>query len=242
MNEIEQLERRGRELLDELSANPDSDCWRQFDALFYEPVWRYLRANQAVLGARVARYLKVDGVIAPDVPTEQANEVAHEATTIALRRVREKAARFDPARGTALMWVLGAAEWAWIDVVKAIAASNRLEFLPPERLLDEPDTNPTTEEHVLGRLADQEALADAASQVSEKEFAAIRLVLTGGYSYAEAAKVIFGDETMTKQVDGLLTRGKRKLGEAWVGRRPSTNGASGSKLQGRADDKEGSDG
>jgi len=243
---VEELDRHGRELLAELSAEPENERARQqFDAAFYPHVWRYLRANHAILRARVARYLRVDGVVAPEVRPEEVDEVAHEATKIALRRVRQNAAGFDSPRGTPTMWVIGAAEYAWIEVAKAIAAarrSDRLQFVPPEDLLDEPDRNPTTEEHVLRHLQEAEALADAAQHVSEKEFAALRLVVTAGYSYAEAAAVIFGDETMTKQVDGLLTRGKRKLAEAWVDRRPSPNGASGSKLGGRTDDKEGSDG
>jgi DNA-directed RNA polymerase specialized sigma24 family protein len=245
MDGIENLDRRGRELLAELAADPDSDCWRQFDALFYPHVWRYLRANHAVLGARVARYLKVDGIVAPEVLPEEVDEVAHEATMIGLRRVRQNAARFDPDRGTPTMWVVGASEFAWIEVAKAIAAarrSDRLQFVPPEDLAHGPDRNPTTEEHVLRHLADAEALADAADQVSEKEFAALRLVVTAGYSYAEAAAMIFGDATMTKRVGGLLERGKPKLAEAWADRRPSTRGATGSNLQDRTDDKEGSDG
>ena len=245
MDGLEQLDRLGRELLDELAANPDSDCWKQFDALFYEPVWRYLFANQAVLNARVARYLKADGLVAPDIQPGEVRDVTHDATLTALRRVREKAGRFDPDRGTPTMWVLGAAEWAWIDVCKAIATarrSDRLQFVAPEDLVDEPDRNPSTEEHVLRHLQDAEALEDAARHVEEYEFAALRLVVSGGYSYAEAAKVIFGDERMTKRVDRLLTSGKRKLAEAWADRRRSPNGSSGSKLQGRADDKEGSDG
>lgn len=245
MDGLEELDRRGRELLDELAADPDSDCWKQFDALFYEHVWRYLFANQAVLNARVARYLKVDGVVAPDIQPGEVREVTHDATLTALRRVREKAARFDPDRGTPTIWVIGAAEWAWIDVCKAIAKarrSDRLQFVAPDDLVDEPDRNPSTEEHVLRHLQDAEALEDAARHVDENEFAALRLVVTAGYSYAEAAKVMFGDETKTKQVDRLLTSGKRKLAEAWADRRPSPNGSSGSKLQGRADDKEGTDG
>lgn len=245
MDGIDELDRRGRALLAELAVDPDSDCWRQFDALFYEGVWKYLRTNHDKLPARVARYLKVDGVVAPDVLPEEVDEVAHEATKIALRRVREKAARFDPARGTPTMWVIGSAEYAYIEVAKTIVAarrSDRLRFVAPADLFDEPDGNPTTEEHVLRHLEDEEALEDAASHISEKEFAAVRLVLTAGYSYAEAAKVIFGDETMTKQVDGLLTRGKRKLAEAWIDRKPSPRGASGSNVPDRTDDKEGTDG
>jgi DNA-directed RNA polymerase specialized sigma24 family protein len=245
MDPIEELNRRGHALLAELAADADSDCWRQFDALFYAAVWRYLRASHDKLGARVARYLKVDGVVAPDVLAEEVDEVAHEATKVALRRIRQNAARFDPDRGTPTMWVIGAAEYAWIEVAKAIVAARRsdnLQFVPPEDLLEVPDRNPTTEEHVLRHLQDTEALADAAYHVSDREFAAIRLVITAGYSYAEAAKVIFGDATMTRQVDGLLARGKRKLAKAWVDRKPSPRGASGSNLQDRTDDKEGTDG
>lgn len=66
--------------------------------------------------------------------------------------------------------------------------------------------------------------------------------MTLGYSYADAAERIFGDAAMTKQVDGLLTRGKRKLAEAWIDRRPSPRGASGSNLSQGNDDMEGTDG
>jgi DNA-directed RNA polymerase specialized sigma24 family protein len=245
MGGIEELDRHGLALLAELSANPDSDCWRRFDALFYPAVWRYLRANHAVLSGRVARYLKVDGVVAPSVRAEEVDEVAHEATKVALRRVRDRAARFDPERGTPTMWVIGAAEYAYIEVAKTIVGARRsdtLNFVAPEDLIDMPDPNPTTEEHVLRHLEDEDALEDAAQRVSEKEFVAIRLVLTAGYSYAETAALMFGDATMTRQIDGLLTRGKRKLAEAWEDRRPSPRGASGTKLPDGTADKEGSDG
>jgi hypothetical protein len=161
MDELDELDRIGRKLLAELAVDPDSDCWRQFDALFYPLVWRYLRANQATLGARVARYLNVEGVVAPNVPPEEVDEVAHEATTIALRRVRQNASGFDSDRGTPTMWVIGAAEWAWIEVAKAISAarrSDRLQFVPPADLVEKADANPTTEEHILRHLEDIEAL------------------------------------------------------------------------------------
>lgn len=245
MDGIEALDRRGRELLAELAADPDSDGWKQFDDLFYEAVWKYLRTNHDKLPARVARYLKVDGVVAPSVLPEEVDEVAHEATEIALRRVREKAERFDLERGSPTKWVIGNAEYAYIEVAKAIVSarrSDRLAFVAPEDLLEVPDRNPTTEEHVLRQLENEEALEDAATHVTQKEWAAMRLVITLGYSYLEAAEVIHGDATKTKQVDGLLTRGKPKLAEAWIDRKPSPRGASGSNVQDRTDDKEETDG
>jgi DNA-directed RNA polymerase specialized sigma24 family protein len=244
MDGVDELNRRGTALLSELAADSDSDCWRQFDALYYEIVWKYLRASHAKLAARVARYLRVEGISGAEILPEEIDEVAHEATKVALRRVREKAARFDPQRGTPTMWVIGNSEYAFVDVAKSIVKARRsdsLVFVAPEDLVGEPDGNPTTEEHVLRHLADAEALEDAAIHVSEKEFAALRLVLTAGYSYGEAAEAIFGDATMTKQVDGLLTRGKRKLAEAWADRKPSPRGARSTNVPDRTDDKEGTD-
>lgn len=245
MDGSDDLDRQGRGLLAELAADPHSDCWRLFDDLFYRLVWRYLRANHAKLGARVARYLGVEGVVAPDVLPEEVDEVAHEATKVALRRVRQNAAGFDPNRGTPTKWVIGAAEFAYVEVAKTIVSarrSNDLLFVSPADLFDFPDGNPSTDEHVLRHLEDVEALADAANHVSETEFNALRLVTTLGYSYAETALVIFGDATMTKQVDGLLTRGKRKLAEAWEDRRPSPRGAGSTNVPDRTDDKGGTDG
>lgn len=245
MEGTEELDRRGAKLLAELVIEPDGDCRRLFDALYYELVWRYLRANHGKLSARVARYLKLDGVVAPEVLEEEVAEVAHEATLVALHRVRQGAGRFDPERGTATGWVIGAAEFAWVEVAKTIVSARRSGqhvFFAPEDLLAVADPNPTTEEHVLRHLEDAEALADAARYLNENEWAAVRLVVTAGYSYAEAAKVIFGDETKTKQVGGLLERGTAKLAVAWKERRPSPSGAGGANLADRTDDKEGTDG
>lgn len=228
MDEIEDLDTRGLELLQRLAGDPDNDCRRQFDALYYELVWRYLRASHFVLAVRVSKYLGLGSAVAPQVLEGEVDEVAHEATTIALRRVRERAARFDPNRGTPTKWVIGAAEYAWVDVAKTIVnarRSERLVFVDPQDFDEVVSSHPSTEEYVLARLRDDEALADAASSLTSTEFAAIRLVITLGYSYAEAAERIFGDSAKTKQIDGLLTRAKAKLARAWIDRRPAHRGA-----------------
>ncbi len=84
-------------------------------------------------------------------------------------------------------------------------------------------------------------MADAASHLSDKEFLALRLRVTAGYSRGEAAQIIFGDGQMKKRVDGLVERGARKLAKAWSNRRPSRGPAGRSILTGRSDDKEGTD-
>lgn len=241
MDGIEELDRRGRALLAELAHDPDDACARQFDGLYYEVVWRYLRANHAILATRVARYLGVEGSVAPQVLEDEVDEVAHDATATALRRVRQNAWKFDSTRGSPTRWAIGAAEYAYIEVAKGIVRarrSDKLEFVDPVDLVDEPDRNPTTEEHVLRQLEDEEALADAARHVSEKEFAALRLRATAGYSRSEAAERIFGDATMKKQVDGLVERGARKLAKAWADRRPWPGVAGSTNVPDRTDDKE----
>jgi DNA-directed RNA polymerase specialized sigma24 family protein len=242
MDRTEELDRRGAELLAELAENPTGECRRQFDALYYELVWRYLRASNKKLAARVGRYLNVDGIVVPEVPESDVAEVAHDATLIGLRRVHQNAWKFDPSRGTATGWVIGAAEFAWIEVAKHIVAARQTDTVPIDELLELADPGPSTEEHVLRQLQDDEALADAARHVDENEWHALRLVVTAGYSYKEVAVMLFGDETKTKQVDRLLQSGKAKLAQAWRDRRPSPSGAGGANLADRTDDKEGTDG
>jgi DNA-directed RNA polymerase specialized sigma24 family protein len=243
--EIENLNRLGGALLAELADDANEDCARQFDALFYEPVWKFARAHHDRFSSRVARYLGLDEAVAPEVLPDEVDEVAHDATALALRRVRENAGRFDPNRGQLFQWLIGAVEYAYIEVAKTVVAarrSDRLQFRAPEDVPDIPSSAPTTEELVLQQIRDAETFASAASHVSEKEFVALRLVVTLGYSYAEAAQCIFGDPEMTRQVDGLLTRGKKKLAAAWEGRRSSPQSAGSSNFSGSMRETEGTDG
>lgn len=61
------------------------------------------------------------------------------------------------------------------------------------------DPNPSTEEHVLRHLENEEALEDAANHLSEREFDAMRLVITLGFSYEEAAELLLEDTTKTRR-------------------------------------------
>ena len=228
MDQPNHLDEPARELLAALAERPDEDLARRFDALLYEFVWRHLRAGGERIAFRVARYTSSAGIPAPRLQAGELTEVAHEATTIALRRVRQKASEFDPARGTPTSWVIGAAEYAYVEVAKAIAAarrSPRLSFQDPQDLLDVPDWNPSTEEHVISKLSSELALREAAEVLDDHEFAALRLVDTLKFSYAEAAEVMFGEANMERTVEGMLRRGRRKLAAAWQDRKPSVSGS-----------------
>ena len=196
MDSKDEIDRLGWQLLAYLADHPeDRVAARQFDSLYYEIVWRYLRTNHSVLGRRVARYLGQEGTLAPALLAEEVDEVAHDATATALRRVRSNATRFDPARGTPTHWVLGNAEYAYVDVAKEVVRARRselLKFVDPGDLLEAKDPSPSTEEHILGHIADAEALAEVAKHVSEREWIAIRLRITVGYSRGETALLMFG--------------------------------------------------
>jgi DNA-directed RNA polymerase specialized sigma24 family protein len=103
------------------------------------------------------------------------------------------------------------------------------------------DPSPSTEELVISKISTEQLLLEAARILSEREWEALRLVVTERYSYAEAAEAIFGSPAFTKQVDGLLTRAKRKLNEAWAHLRPGTGACESSKVQDDGAEKEGSD-
>ncbi len=225
MGVADELDARGRALLADMAADPESARARAFDSLYYEIVWRYLRTNHRKLGSRVARYMGLGaGSIAPQVMEYEVDEVAHDATTVALRRVRQKAWAFDARRGSPTGWVIGAAEYAYTEIAKEIVRARRSEqlvFMDPVHLLREAGSCPSAEDQALGCLGDAAALAEAAKATSEKEFVALRLRITLGYSRAETARAIFGDSSMTKQVDGLVERGARKLARAWADRMPS---------------------
>lgn len=235
MSDLRALDKEARELLALIAENPDGESARRFDALLYQVVFGYLRARSHEIGARVASYAGAKGSAAPALVQEEIAEVAHDATATALRRVREKAARFDPGRGTPTGWACGAAEFAFVEVAKALVRARRspeLSFQDPHDLEALGGYAPSTEEHVISKLGSEQTLEEAVEVLGEREYAAIRLVDTLDYSYAEAAQVIFGDASMTRQVDGLLTRGRSKLAAAWRERRAASAPGAGGKVSG----------
>jgi DNA-directed RNA polymerase specialized sigma24 family protein len=220
---ITDLNSRGAKILAHLAEFPgDTVSAREFDAAFYQLIWQYLRERHRFLGARVARYLGKPGSMVATLLEGEVDEAAHDATTTALRRVRQGAGKFDPALGTATDWVKGSAELAYSEVARAIIAARRSEtltFLDPDDLLDVEDPGQSTEEHVLRHIGDEDALADAARLLTDREYASVRLRYTLGYSRAETAEIIFGDPTKVRQTDRIAAQALAKLTVAWEDKR-----------------------
>jgi DNA-directed RNA polymerase specialized sigma24 family protein len=242
MSELQRLDEEAAQLLAQIADDPDGECARRFDTLLYPFVFGYLRTQRDRIAARVAAYAGAEGAAAPSLLPEELAEVAHDATATALRRVRKNAARFDQRRGTATDWVIGAAQFAFVEVAKSVVAarrSPRMAYHDPQDLELLAGAAPSTEEHVLAKLGDEEALEQAAEVLGERELAAVRLVHTLHLSYAEAAEAIFGDASMTRAVEGLLTRGRAKLATAWQDRRPASGAGAGGKVSGEGADNTG---
>lgn len=238
----DEMNEKGVLLLAELAENPSSPCGRDFEALFYPFIWGRLRRQHAQISDRVARHIGITEPTAPLLQPSEIDEVAHDATSRALRRVRENAARFDPARGSATTWVIGASDFAFVEVAKEIAAARRppgVEIVDIDVLHGLADTNPSTEEHVIGHLMSDAAVAEAAEILNEKEWSALRLTVTLGFSYAQAAAMVFGDPKRVRQIDGLLMRAKEKLRIAWVERQPLPQNPEATTVNGRPEEVEG---
>jgi len=244
MSELKRFDKEAGELLAQIADDPQGESSRRFDTLLYPLVFAYLRANADRIARRVAARAGASGTAAPSLLGEELPEVAHDATTIALRRVRENAARFDARRGTPTGWVVGAAEFAFVEVAKSVVAARRsalLAFHDPLDLELLAGNSATTEEHMLAKLSNEQALEEAVEVLSEREWAAIRLVDTLHLTHSEAAEAIFGDGARARAVEGLLTRGRPKLAAAWRERRVAFGAQAAGKVSGEGAEDRGSE-
>lgn len=209
------LEKVGRQLMATVAAAPDSPAAQKFDELFYPHVLRYARKRNHALGVEAARLLGQEGNIAPRLSPQQLDEAAHLTATKALESARRSAKKFDPSKGTALAWVLRAAAFAYVDVARLLAGSDRrfqdvaTSDADLERLLhrdrDSEDPSEVAENHdILARyfslLTDEERLV----VLAREKF---------NLSYVEIAEIVFKDASAAKRVDKMLQGAREKARE-----------------------------
>jgi hypothetical protein len=242
----EELDRYGARLLAEMASDPECPACQEFARVFYPVVWGYLRANHSRIGTIVGGFAGSAKSAAPQLLPEEVDQVAHDATERAIRRLRRNAAQFDAAEGPATKWILGAAGFTFVEVAKkTVAARTR----GPELVLEDPtgveeriDGHEALQEDFLRRVINQETYREVAALLNENEWTALRLQVLMDMSCAAIARAMFDDQTKTRKVEGLLERGKKKLAEEWRDRRPSqgkvttTNVRSGTDDKGEADE------
>lgn len=99
-------------------ANGDASAGGAFDELVFPFLAAYVRRRADWLAADASRLVGQASVTVPTVPAGDLDAVASDVTVDALERARRTSARFDPDRGDALTWVVGAAALSWVDVVR----------------------------------------------------------------------------------------------------------------------------
>jgi hypothetical protein len=240
MNRAE-LDEYGARLLAQMAVDPDGPACRQLGGVFYPVLWGFLRANHRRLGTIVGGYAGSDRAAAPELLEEEVDDVAHAATAKAIERLRRNAAQFDPTEGPATKWALGAAGFAFVEEAKkAVAKRTRgpqIVLQDPTELQEQIDDQTALEEDMLRRVIKEQTYAEVAELLNENEWTALRLRVVMGMPCPAIASAMFGDETKTRKVEGLLERGKKKLAIAWQDRRPSTRRVRATNVRASTDDK-----
>jgi RNA polymerase sigma-70 factor (ECF subfamily) len=130
---------------------------------------------------------------------EQAEEVTQEV----LLEVWQHSTRYDPARGSALSWVLTIAHHRAVDRVRSAQSRRTREQLIGQRELDrDHDQVIETVEH----RAETDALKDCIDELTELQRESVTMAYFGGYSYPEVAdrlRTPLGT-VKTRMRDGLI--------------------------------------
>ncbi len=112
---------------------------------------------------------------------------SEEVTQEVLLELWQTSARFDPARGTALTWVLTLAHRRAVDRVRSSEAWRRRDSAHAERAAETPYDETATAAHAsLEAIRVRTALGALAPAQRD----AIRLAYFGGYTYIEVSRVL----------------------------------------------------
>lgn len=207
---------RASALLMAVARDPDGDAVRAFDALLYPEVLHYVRRRNRQLAQETLRLTGTGDMGVPLVGVAELDEVAHDVTVLALQRARAAARRFNPNRGDALDWVLRAAGFAYLDVVRTrMDARRQLRVDPVEDEALEQVVDQSPAEDIADQVARRLLLDACLQQLSPDQRAAVLLCDRFGFTHAGTAEVMYGDRRQVKRVGYLLTEGRRKLAACW---------------------------
>ena len=206
---------RATELLLRLARERDPSLARAYDELLFRDLHDVIRRRGVSLAMQAAGSSDSD-VWVPRVQPADLEAIALDATVAALERARRTADRFDPARGDGASWALGAAGFAYIDVVR--------DFYQVRRKAQSVSVDPADLEGISSRhtasaspeyiVETRAQLLEALKLLTDVERYAVLARAQYGMSYAEIATYLYGDPLAVKKVDTLLQRSRRKLAEA----------------------------
>lgn len=199
-------------LMNAVARDSTTAAVQAFDEFFYPLVIDYIVERHGSIGFDVAAWMGASGSAAPELDEHQIEEAQQRAALIALRRARASAARFDPAQGSPVGWVLRAAAYAYVEVAKQLARDQDELAASPEAL----ETVASPAEDLADTLARQQLVDDLLLVLSDDERRVVALVLKHEYTYKQAAQRLFGSTDEAKRVDHLLQSARKKMAPRWA--------------------------
>ncbi len=135
---------------------------------------------------------------------------AEETTQEVYLQIWRTATSFDPAKGSAVTWLMTLAHRRAVDRVRAEQAHTQREVAYGIRVLGN-EFDEVTEE--VERRLEQQAVQRGLSTLTETQREAISLAYYGGRTYAEVAQHLgIGLPTVKSRIRDGLTRLKKSLG------------------------------
>lgn len=135
---------------------------------------------------------------------------AEETTQEVFLQIWRTAANFDPAKGSAVTWLMTLAHRRAVDRVRAEQAHAQREVTYGTATLGH-EFDEVTEE--VGRRFEQQAVRESLATLTETQREAISLAYFGGRTYAEVAAYLgVGLPTVKSRIRDGLTRLKKSLG------------------------------
>ncbi|MEV6069712.1 sigma-70 family RNA polymerase sigma factor [Nocardia sp. NPDC052001] len=135
---------------------------------------------------------------------------AEETTQEVYLQIWRTAANFDPAKGSAVTWLMTLAHRRAVDRVRAEQAHAQREVAYGTSTLGN-EFDEVTEE--VGRRLEQQAVLQGLATLTETQREAISLAYFGGRTYAEVAAYLgVGLPTVKSRIRDGLTRLKKSLG------------------------------
>lgn len=202
---------RATELLVGIARENDLGLARAYDTLLFDVLRDVVRRR----GASLAVGVSAEPIWLPKVRPADLDPIANDVTVAALERARRTADRFDPTRGDGASWALGAARFAYIDVVRDFYQVRRIgstESVDPadlDEFASARQAESSAEEIAMTRAALEAALA----ALSAEERFVVLARAQYGMSYREIATYLYSNPNDTKKIDLILQRARRKLGD-----------------------------
>lgn len=189
---------------------------QDYDTLLYPLIYAAVKQRGRTLASKAARLTGTDGMPVPVVPACDLEWIANDVAVHALERARATAGRFDPARGDGVTWALRAATFSYIDVVRTTYGARRALTIVPtdddalaaamDCIRSAPDPAIVVEQRA--------ALDEALATLTDEERFVVLATLHLGFSYAETARLLFGDAAQVRRVDRLRQSARRSLADA----------------------------